>query len=135
MQDDLDLIRKALFTGQISAVKVDAQRAFERVTRALEQLQSQLENVLDGHAEGAWMARALDAERELAKYKRAAPVREAWECGRCAWLAQPEGDTVPEHSPRCPQRIERAAAWDAGYAEGLRDNEPGTAPFAKNPFR
>lgn len=73
----------------------------------------------------------------LQALERVAPVRVAWawECGRCAWLAKPEGDTVPEHSPRCPIRIERALAWDAGYAEGLRDNEPGTAPFAKNPHR
>lgn len=29
------------------------------------ELEGQLENVLDAHAEGGWMARALDAEREL----------------------------------------------------------------------
>lgn len=33
---DIETIRKALFTGQVSAVKVDAQRAFERLLAQLE---------------------------------------------------------------------------------------------------
>ena len=39
MHPDLETIRTALYSGQISAAKVDAQRAFERVTARLSHYQ------------------------------------------------------------------------------------------------
>lgn len=54
-----------------------------------------------------------------------------WECGRCAQLHDGvQGEEIPEHSPRCPMREERAKAWDDGYAQGY-DGDTG----AKNPHR
>lgn len=37
----------------------------ERLKRERDEARSQLENVLDSHAEGGWQARALDAERNV----------------------------------------------------------------------
>lgn len=44
-------------------------RIDEEKQERVEQLQAQLENVLDSSKEGTWMARALDAERELKDLK------------------------------------------------------------------
>jgi hypothetical protein len=60
-----------------------------------------------------------------------------WECGRCLQLhdaqrGEPTGEAIPEHSPRCPMREERAAAWDAGY-NAAREEDPYTRTL--NPHR
>lgn len=44
----------------------------------IEATRSQLENALDASKEGGWMARALDAERELAQLKKEADVHSEW---------------------------------------------------------
>jgi hypothetical protein len=61
-----------------------------------------------------------------------------WECGRCAQLHDGvQGEAIPEHSPRCPMREERAAAWDAGYRVGKGDGIKGvkTGRMFQNPHR
>jgi ferric-dicitrate binding protein FerR (iron transport regulator) len=43
----------------------------DAVEAEVERLTARLENVLDEHSEGAWMARALDAEREVERLREA----------------------------------------------------------------
>lgn len=53
----------------------------------IQRLRSQLENVLDNHAEGCWQARALDAERERDEALRLAYIGEHY-FEDLSWKAQ-----------------------------------------------
>jgi hypothetical protein len=52
-------------------IKVIPSDALGECLDTIESLTAQLENVLDSHSEGAWMARALDAERENERLRKA----------------------------------------------------------------
>lgn len=67
LKDDLYTIRKALYAGQISAAKVDAQRAFDRLTVAI------VDEHARGWAEGA--RAAVDGFTECSRVDCGKPAR------------------------------------------------------------
>ena len=64
--------------------------------------------------------------------KQTAPSK--FECMRCLELHDGQTPQIPEHSPRCPMREERARAWDAGCEHGIAATALGALP-GKNPHR
>jgi len=56
IKQDLEIIRTALFSGQISSAKVDAQRAWERLTRELHGAPDGTEQLPDRIEYGEWAA-------------------------------------------------------------------------------
>lgn len=87
---------------------------------------AQLENVLDESAEGAWMARALDAEREMVKLRAdVAKWRSLWEMERDAGNAEHKRlEAKLAAAGDFAALAERIAFADGKHPRDLPDGEP-----------
>lgn len=61
--EEVDRLRKLAYLGEHHFPDLTYKARLEETVRDLREAQAQLENALDASKEGAWMARALDAER------------------------------------------------------------------------
>lgn len=132
LKEDLDLIRDAIANANNQQWPVDADAALAAFLRVEQLVLSNDYKQRRIEFSKACEAR-LDSAPSVSSVEIAPPLA-GFECGRCLVLQHQATSDIPEHSPRCPMREERAKAWDDGLFEGIYAERDNVMP-KQNPHR